>query len=69
MDNHYHLGRNILADIPNLGLVTNVVLDCLHVIRTVRKMLNDIVNCELQVRLPHVKVEQISHLIELRPSP
>lgn len=70
-DDNYHLGRSILTDIPNLGLVTNVVLDYLHVIclGTVRKMLNDIVSGELQVRLSHVKVKQISdQLIELRPS-
>lgn len=31
-DDRYHLGPSILTDIPNLGLVTNVVLDYLHVI-------------------------------------
>ncbi|KYN30223.1 hypothetical protein ALC57_00318, partial [Trachymyrmex cornetzi] len=52
-----------------LGLVTNVVLDYLQVIclGTVRKMLYDLVNGELQTSLPHVKVEEISHrLIELK---
>lgn len=44
-DDRYHLGHSILTDIPNLGLVTNVVLDYLHVIclGVVRKMLCDIV--------------------------
>lgn len=63
---HYHLGRSILADIPNLGLVTNVALDYLCNLSRYRKVLKDIVSGELQIRLPHVKVEQISHyLIEL----
>lgn len=70
-NDRYHLGRSSLVDIPNLGLVTNVMLDYLHVIclGVVRKMLNDIVSGKLQVRLPHVKVEKIScRLIKLRSS-
>lgn len=70
-DDRYHLGRSILADIPNLGLVTNVVLDYLHVIclGVMRKMLHDTVNGELQIRLPNIKVQHVSHhLIQRRPS-
>jgi len=31
-DEDYHRGRTILTEIPNIGLVTNVILDYLHLV-------------------------------------
>lgn len=63
-DQDYH-DRGItscLIEIPNFGPVTNVPTDPMHLLDLgiMRRMLNLLLNGDLQYRLPHIEVERIS---------
>lgn len=70
-DEEYHLRTSILEQIPQLGLVTNVPLDYLHLVLlgNMKKLI--ILWCcdELKVRLPFSKIKKVSDFIEktIRP--
>ncbi|VEN37174.1 unnamed protein product [Callosobruchus maculatus] len=69
-DEDYHLGTSILTDIPNIGLVTQIPLDYMHLIciGVVKKIINLwLSGPNLKVRLQHRKVSLISErLLSLR---
>lgn len=70
-DENYHLGPSILEQIPNLGLVTNVTLDYLHLIclGVIKKLIN-LWHCDsLKVHLPFQNLEFIYNILEtvIRP--
>lgn len=57
-DEDYHVGLTVLENISNLGLVTNVPLDYMHLVclGVVRKLLYLWVGGDLRVRLQSCKV-------------
>lgn len=70
-DEEYHLRTSILEQIPQLGLVTNIPLDYLHLVLlgNMKKLI--ILWCcdDLKVRLPFSKIKKVSDFIEkiIRP--
>lgn len=61
-DEDYHRGETILLEIPNLGLVSNVTLDYMHLVclGVVKKLLLLWLHGPLSVRMCKVNIDQIS---------
>ncbi|XP_046408227.1 uncharacterized protein LOC124172778 isoform X2 [Ischnura elegans] len=66
VDDSYHLGTSALERIPNLGLVTNVPLDYMHLVclGVMRKMIYQWLSGKLSVRLQHKYTVKISTSLE-----
>lgn len=65
-DEDHHTGVSILEDIPNLGLVSSVPLDYMHLVclGVMRKLLYLWLGGDLKIRLKSQKVTQVSNLLE-----
>lgn len=65
-DEDYHVVLTVLENISNLGLVTNVPLDYMHLVclGVVRKLLYLWVGRDLRVRLQSCKVNEVSSFLE-----
>ncbi|XP_029171122.1 uncharacterized protein LOC114940566 [Nylanderia fulva] len=64
-DVDYHKGETILTIVPNLGLVTNVPLDYMHLIclGVVKKLLILWIKGSLSIRLNSTQIQKISKLL------